>query len=114
LSDTEREKRNSKITEEIVRRLVTKGFMIDFAPRVGGDEVIGQGKFFRCVVNVLTKTETVQALVDAVLEVGAEVVARLRGGVVNTPPVGQSVLGGSAPVKNNPAEQGHGPVAHRY
>ena len=66
LSDAEREKRNSKITEEIAKDLVKKGFMVDFAPPGGGDEVAGQGKFFRCVVNILTKRETVQALVDAV------------------------------------------------
>jgi len=100
LSDAEREKQNSKITEEIAKGLVNKGFMIDFAPPGGGDEVAGKGKFFRCVVNILTKRETVQGLVDAVLEVGAEAVARLRGGVVNIPPVATtSSLGGPALAK---------------
>ncbi|EMD00277.1 hypothetical protein BAUCODRAFT_63868 [Baudoinia panamericana UAMH 10762] len=55
--------RNSKITEEITKRLIPRGFMIDYAP---GDE----GKFFRVVVNVQTRKETVEGLVKAIQEVG--------------------------------------------
>jgi glutamate decarboxylase len=111
LDDVERGKRNSKITEEIARGLVNKGFMIDFAPP-SGEEVAGQGKFFRCVVNVLTKRETVDTLVDAVLEVGAGVVAQQRGVVKNISPIARPSLGQA--LGKNPAEQGYEPVAHYY
>jgi len=55
--------RNSKTTEEITRKLVPRGFMIDYAP---GEE----GKFFRVVVNGQTRLETVDGLVKAISEVG--------------------------------------------
>ncbi|KAL1957976.1 hypothetical protein VTO42DRAFT_5368 [Malbranchea cinnamomea] len=106
LSETERSSRNSKITEEVARRLVDKGFMVDYAPPSEGDPSIGDGKFFRCVVNLRTKKETVEALLEAVVELGAKVVRELRGGVTNAP---QRVAGHRP---KNPAEQGHGPVIH--
>lgn len=56
--------RNSRITESIKRELLTKGFMIDYAP---SDE---DGKFFRVVVNGQTKEETLERLVEAIEEVG--------------------------------------------
>ncbi|KAF4537614.1 Glutamate decarboxylase [Lasiodiplodia theobromae] len=58
---------NSKRTEEIARRLIKRGWMVDFAP---GEK----GKFFRVVVNGETRVGTVEGLVKAVEEVGAEVV----------------------------------------
>ncbi|KAL2014253.1 hypothetical protein VTN00DRAFT_1778 [Thermoascus crustaceus] len=76
--ETERGKRNSKVTEEITRGIVSKGFMIDFAPPSGDDQAVGSGKFFRCVVNVLTRRETADAMVRAIEEVGPGVVERLK------------------------------------
>ncbi|KAK0642411.1 L-aspartate decarboxylase dtxS4 [Lasiodiplodia hormozganensis] len=58
---------NSKRTEEIARRLIKRGWMVDFAP---GEK----GKFFRVVVNGETRVGTVEGLVKAVEEVGAEAV----------------------------------------
>ncbi|OJD35675.1 glutamate decarboxylase [Diplodia corticola] len=59
---------NSRRTEEMARRLVRRGWMVDFAP---GEK----GKFFRVVVNGETRVGTVEGLVKAIEEVGAEVVA---------------------------------------
>ena len=55
--------RNSKITEEITKALVPRGFMTDFAP---GED----GRFFRVVINGQTRRETVEGLVKAVEEIG--------------------------------------------
>ncbi|KAK4549249.1 hypothetical protein LTR36_007708 [Oleoguttula mirabilis] len=55
--------RNSKVTEEITRKLIPRGFMTDYAP---GEE----GKFFRVVVNGQTRKGTVEGLVKAIEEVG--------------------------------------------
>lgn len=119
----ENEKQNSKVTELITKALVPRGFMIDFAP---GDD--GRGKFFRCVVNVLTKRETVEALVQAVLEIGPRVVEKLKGAVPGqreSPVVnGATALngalggpdqrkpGGPVPRPPRPGEHGHEPVVH--
>ncbi|KAK3112570.1 Glutamate decarboxylase 2 [Teratosphaeriaceae sp. CCFEE 6253] len=54
---------NSRVTEEVSRRLVPRGFMIDYAP---GEE----GKFFRVVVSGQTRRGTVEGLVKAIEEVG--------------------------------------------
>jgi glutamate decarboxylase len=56
---------NGKITETIAQRLVTRGWMIDYAP---GD----QGKFFRAVVGRETRRETVEGLVKAIGFLAAE------------------------------------------
>lgn len=106
LSESERSKRNSRITEEITRKLVGRGFMVDFAPPSEGDPSAGDGKFFRCVVNLQTTRETVEALADAVIEVGAEVVRQARGQISNAP----QQIPGLHPM--NPADPGHGPVVH--
>ncbi|KAK5686033.1 Glutamate decarboxylase 2 [Elasticomyces elasticus] len=58
--------KNSKMTAEVSRRLVPRGFMIDYSP---GE----QGKFFRVVVNGQTRKETVEGLVKAIEEVGSSV-----------------------------------------
>lgn len=57
---------NSKRTKIMVRKLVSRGFMVDYAP---GDN----GSFFRVVVNCQTRRETVEGLVKALGEVGREV-----------------------------------------
>lgn len=58
----------SRRTAEMAKRLVKRGWMIDFAP--GKD-----GKFFRVVVNISTLPDTVEGLVKALKSVGQEVVA---------------------------------------
>ncbi|KAK4904664.1 hypothetical protein LTR28_000909 [Elasticomyces elasticus] len=56
-------KRNSRMTEEIAKKLLVRGFMIDYAP---GE----RGRFFRVVVNGETRRETCRGLVKAIEEVG--------------------------------------------
>ncbi|KAI1489981.1 pyridoxal phosphate-dependent transferase [Biscogniauxia mediterranea] len=58
---------NTRRTREMARRLVGRGFMVDYAP---GD----RGSFFRAVVNCQTLPATVDGLVTALKEVGREVV----------------------------------------
>lgn len=58
--------RNSKVTEEITRRLIPRGFMTDYAP---GED----GKFFRVVINGQTRKGTVEGLVKAIEDIGAGV-----------------------------------------
>ncbi|PGG99773.1 glutamate decarboxylase [Blastomyces parvus] len=110
IDEEERSKRNSKITEDVVHKLVRRGFMIDFAPPVGDHPPAGDGKFLRCVLNLQTRKETVHALLDAVLAVGSEVVTqRERENVANVP----GIFAGAKPFRmGNPAERGHGPVVH--
>lgn len=98
--DREEERRNSKVTELITKELVPRGYMIDFAP---GDD--GRGKFFRCVVNVLTRRETVEGLIGAVKAIGPRVVQTLKGDEGRKP-------GGRVIRKQIPGEHGHGPVVH--
>lgn len=62
----EDQKANSKMTEEIARKLIPRGWMIDYAP---GDE----GRFFRVVVNGGTRKSTLEGLVKAIEEVGRDV-----------------------------------------
>ncbi|KAJ6083235.1 hypothetical protein N7467_007370 [Penicillium canescens] len=90
----------SKVTEQVTHAIVPKGFMVDFAPPSGDEDAVGNGKFFRCVVNVQTTTETVDSLVHAIEEVGPGVVEGLKAGNSAVP---QKRLG----------EHGHGPVVHR-
>ncbi|PGH35514.1 glutamate decarboxylase [[Emmonsia] crescens] len=110
LDEEERGKRNSKITEEVTKKLVSRGFMVDFAPPAEDDPSAGDGQFLRCVVNVQTRKETIQALLDAVLAAGSEVVGPCeRGNVINAP----GIFAGTKPFRmGNPAERGHGPVVH--
>jgi glutamate/tyrosine decarboxylase-like PLP-dependent enzyme len=56
--------RNSLVTELIVRNLVQRGWMIDYAP---GD----RGKFFRVVVSISTRKETVEGLVKAIEDIAS-------------------------------------------
>lgn len=58
--------RNGEVTKRIVRGLVEKGFMIDYA---NGDE---RGAFLRPVVSRNTGRGTVDALIEAVLELGEQ------------------------------------------
>lgn len=97
-NETQRAKNNGKITEQITHAIVRKGFMVDFAPPSGDEDEVGNGKFFRCVVNVSTSKETVENLVLAIEEVGPAIVESL------TSAVPQKRLG----------ERGHGPVVHHH
>lgn len=76
--ETQRGKRNSKVTEQVTRAIVGRGFMVDFAPPSGNEDAVGNGKFFRCVVNVSTTKETVEALVRAIEAVGPGIVEELK------------------------------------
>lgn len=58
---------NGRVTREVVRGLVPRGFMIDYA---GGD---GMGAFMRAVVSRGTGRGTVEGLVEAVVDVGGKV-----------------------------------------
>ncbi|RDW86319.1 pyridoxal phosphate-dependent decarboxylase family protein [Aspergillus mulundensis] len=98
-NETQRAKANSKVTEQITHAIVARGFMVDYAPPSGDENSVGDGKFFRCVVNVQTTRETVEGLVKAIEEVGPGVVERLRAEEAST-------------AKRIPGERGHGPVVH--
>ncbi|KAL6233958.1 hypothetical protein BDW75DRAFT_231513 [Aspergillus navahoensis] len=97
--ESQRANANSKVTEQITHAIVGRGFMVDYAPPSGDEEAVGDGKFFRCVVNVQTVRETVEGLVRAIEEVGPGVVERLTAEEAST-------------VKRRPGERGHGPVVH--
>ncbi|KAL6705303.1 Glutamate decarboxylase 2 [Coniothyrium glycines] len=57
--------KNGKMTANIAKRLISRGFMIDFAP---GEK----GKFFRVVVNGGTRKGTLDGLVKALEETAAQ------------------------------------------
>ncbi|KAJ5094806.1 hypothetical protein N7456_010667 [Penicillium angulare] len=77
-NETQRGKDNSKVTELITHAIVPKGFMVDFAPPSGDEDAVGSGKFFRCVVNVLTSKETVESLVSAIENTGPGIIKSLK------------------------------------
>jgi glutamate decarboxylase len=56
---------NSRVTADMARRLISRGFMIDYAP---GEK----GKFFRVVVNGGTRKGTLDGLVKALEETAAD------------------------------------------
>ncbi|KAI9367202.1 group II pyridoxal-5-phosphate decarboxylase [Aspergillus egyptiacus] len=97
-NEASRSKKNSKVTEQITHAIVARGFMVDYAPPSEDEEMVGDGKFFRCVVNVQTTRETIERLVGAIEEVGPGVVERLKAEAEKT---------------RRPGERGHGPVVHR-
>lgn len=100
--EMKRGKQNSKVTEQITRAIVSRGFMVDFAPPSGDENAVGDGKFFRCVVNVSTTKETVEGLVGAIEAVGPDIVKGLKEGEA-----------AATGVRKVPGERGHGPVVHR-
>jgi glutamate decarboxylase len=71
---------NSRVTEEVTRAIVSKGFMVDYAPPSGGGdpESKARGKFFRCVVNISTEKRTVEDLIHAIEDVGPAVIEKLK------------------------------------
>lgn len=58
---------NTKVTQGVAQKLLTRGFMVDYA---SGEK----GKFFRAVVNVQTRRETMEGLVKAIVEIGEGIV----------------------------------------
>ncbi|KIW10962.1 hypothetical protein PV08_10261 [Exophiala spinifera] len=69
-------KRNSAITSRITQRLVSRGFMIDFAPALSN--AVEKGSFFRGVVNISTTKGTVERLVEELVRVGKDVTEERR------------------------------------
>ncbi|KAI1609178.1 glutamate decarboxylase [Exophiala viscosa] len=67
-------KRNSAITSRITHSLIARGFMIDFAPALGHQ--IERGAFFRAVVNISTIKQTVERLVQEIVDIGRAVVQK--------------------------------------
>ncbi|KAL4918551.1 hypothetical protein BDW62DRAFT_210396 [Aspergillus aurantiobrunneus] len=96
----QRAKANSRVTERITHAIVGRGFMVDYAPPSGDEDAVGDGKFFRCVVNVQTARATVEGLVKAIEEVAPGIVEGLKAEEVALP-------------KRWPGERGHGPVVNR-
>ncbi|KAJ0424204.1 hypothetical protein BJY00DRAFT_299349 [Aspergillus carlsbadensis] len=96
-NEKQRAKANSKVTEKITHAIVERGFMVDYAPPSGDENAIGDGKFFRCVVNVQTSRETVEGLVRAIEGVGPGIVENLM----------------EPSAAKRPGERGHGPVIHQ-
>ncbi|KAI1169791.1 glutamate decarboxylase [Nemania sp. FL0916] len=66
--DTKNAEANTRRTKTMVRKLVSRGFMVDYAP---GES----GSFFRVVVNSQTRKGTVEGLMKALGEVGKEAVS---------------------------------------
>jgi glutamate decarboxylase len=98
------ERNNSRVTEEIARRLLPRGFMVDFAPPTS-EESRWLGKFFRAVINRETRRETVEGLVKAVLDIGRGVLEEIEEQGVYA----KSGAGGEGPRRKRVGEGGHGP-----
>lgn len=64
---------NTRRTVEMVTRLRGRGFMVDYASFKDTRKDAHKGSFFRVVINVQTRRETVLGLVRALEEVGEEV-----------------------------------------
>ena len=97
---------NSKGTQDIAAKLISKGFMVDYAP---GEH----GKFFRVVVNRLTRKETVDGLLKAIEEAGLQKTEKVHPDVaeqVHEEDQHQSNAGGPVLRPKRPGESGHGPV----
>ncbi|EXJ73770.1 glutamate decarboxylase [Cladophialophora psammophila CBS 110553] len=67
-------KRNSAVTSRIARSLVSRGFMVDYAPALSHE--VEMGSFVRAVVNISTTRETVRRLVEEVRSCGREEISR--------------------------------------
>lgn len=78
LSATYLGKLNSQVTASIAKTLVDRGFMIDFAPALEGQE--DRGSFFRVVVNISTISETIHRLIDELVTVGISIVKEQKFG----------------------------------
>ncbi|KIY03254.1 uncharacterized protein Z520_01721 [Fonsecaea multimorphosa CBS 102226] len=63
-------KLNSAVTSRIARSLISRGFMVDYAPALSHE--VEKGSFFRVVVNISTARETVLRLIEEVSLIGRE------------------------------------------
>lgn len=101
---------NGKVTAAIANALIARGFMVDFAPAL--DNQANVGKFLRVVVNLQTIPETTERLMKGVLELGKEVVSRMRKeyecGITRGYTARFSGIGEG--VRKNPFKHGHEPV----
>lgn len=68
-------KLNSQVTSSIAKDLTPRGFMIDFAPALEGQE--DRGSFFRVVVNISTVRETLERLIAEVIAAGTSLVTTI-------------------------------------
>lgn len=64
-------KSNSRITAAIAKRLISKGFMIDYAPALEGQTE--KGAFFRIVINISTVRGTIDLLLRELVSIGHQV-----------------------------------------
>lgn len=67
---------NSSVTANIAKALIPKGFMVDFAPALEGQE--DKGSFFRVVVNISSISKTMERLVEEILIQGETVVTNMQ------------------------------------
>lgn len=106
-------KLNGRVTATIAEALVTRGFMVDFAPALEGQSKVG--KFLRCVVNLQTIPETTERLVKDVVKISQVVTSSMRkehGHIITNGHV--PLINGMGNTKRkNPFEHGHGPVDTR-
>lgn len=73
---------NGRVTVEVARGLVGRGFMVDYAEADMGGGERGRGPFLRAVVSRGTGRGAVEGLVEAVVEVGGKVWGREGGCLV--------------------------------
>ncbi len=67
-------KRNSAITSRIAQSLISRGFMVDYAPAM--DREVERGSFFRVVVNISTARETVERMIREIHIAGQGILGR--------------------------------------
>lgn len=72
-------KRNSAITSRITQSLISRGFMIDFAPALS--DQVENGAFFRAVVNISTTTQTVDRLMEEINTIGKVTTRKINGSI---------------------------------
>ncbi|KIX00721.1 uncharacterized protein Z518_09786 [Rhinocladiella mackenziei CBS 650.93] len=66
-------KRNSAITSRMTQSLISRGFLIDFAPALSHEAE--KGAFFRVVVNISTARQTIERLLEEVGTVGRAILS---------------------------------------
>ncbi|KAG9780390.1 PLP-dependent transferase, partial [Aureobasidium melanogenum] len=68
-------KRNSALTSKISQLLISRGFLVDFAPALSHE--VEKGSFFRAVVNISTTNATVERLVEEVKVAGRAILQNI-------------------------------------
>ncbi|KAL2404916.1 L-aspartate decarboxylase dtxS4 [Exophiala dermatitidis] len=68
-------KRNSALTSKISQLLISRGFLVDFAPALSHE--VEKGSFFRAVVNISTTKATVERLVEEVKVAGRAILQNI-------------------------------------